>query len=101
MCILIHQAETRLGLHEFDQRSDAGEQMLLYITHTTVNSTAEFDLFALFNNVPSRDEVFVFASAVVGSQGNRSPLSMYENEFVKCDVAASLPYVIMVSKNER
>ena len=75
--------------------------MLMYITDITVNSTAFFDIFALINKVPSRDEGFVFASASVGSQGYRSPLSRYQNAFVRCDVAASLPYVNLVSKNER
>jgi len=32
----------------------------MYITDINVNSTAYFDLFALFNTVPSRDEAFVF-----------------------------------------
>jgi len=63
----------------------------MYITVITVNSTAKFDLFALINTVPSRDETFVFASAAVGLQGNRSPLSTYQKPFVICDVAASLP----------
>jgi len=75
--------------------------MLLYITGVTVNSTADFDIFAPFNTVPSRDEAFVFALAAVGPQGNRSPLSRYQNAFVICDLAASLPYVNMVSNNDR
>jgi len=33
--------------------------MLMYITSITVNSTEEFNLFALFHTVPSRDETFV------------------------------------------
>jgi len=32
----------------------------MYITDITVNSTAEFDLFALFNTVLSHDEAFCF-----------------------------------------
>ena len=75
--------------------------MWKYITDITMNSTAEFDLFALFNTVPSRDEALVFASVAVQSQGNRSPLSSYQNAFVRCDGVVSLPYVIMVSKNDR
>jgi len=34
--------------------------MLMYITDVNANSTAEFDQFALFNTVQSRDEAFVF-----------------------------------------
>jgi len=67
----------------------------MYIIYITVNWTAEFDLFSLLNTVPSRNEAFDFASAEVGS-----PLSRYQNAFVRCDVAASLPFVNMVSKNE-
>ena len=63
------------------------------ITDITVNSTAVFVLFALFNTVP-------FASAVVGSQVNRSPLFRYVNAFVRCDGSASRPYVNMVAKSE-
>jgi len=66
-----------------------------------VNWTAELELFTLLNPVPSRDEAFVVASAAVGSQGNMSPSSKYQNAFGSFEVAASLPYVNMVSKNNR
>ena len=39
-----------------------------------------------------------FALAAVGSQGNRSPLSSYQNPFVRCEAAVSQSYVNMVSK---
>ena len=71
--------------------------MLMYITDITVNSTAEFDPFALFNTVQHVKTLF-FASSAVGSQDNKSPLSRYQNAFVRCNVAASVPYVNMVSK---
>jgi len=34
-----------------------------------------------------------FSSADVGSQGNRSPLSKFQNAFVRFEAEASLPYV--------
>jgi len=67
----------------------------MYVTDITVNSTADFDLFALFNRSHRVMMPLFFASAAVGSQGNR-----YQNGFVRCDVAVSLPYVCMVSNNE-
>jgi len=74
----------------------------MYITYITMDSTAEFDLFALGNPVPLRDEAFVFfTSAAVFSQGKRSPSPRYQNAFLKCKVAASLPYGIKILKNDR
>ena len=66
-----------------------------------MDPTVELDHFAHLDTVLSRDGTFVFASAAVGSQGNKSPSSRYQNAFVKSEVAASLQYVNMVSKNER
>jgi len=74
---------------------------LPHITDFTVDSTVDFDLFALFNPVLSRDKSFVFASEAVGSQGNRSPSSRYQNAFVRCEAEESLPYVNTVSKKDR
>ena len=38
------------------------------------------------------------ASSAVGSQGRRSPSSRYQKPFVRCETAASTPYVSVVSK---
>jgi len=59
-----------------------------------VNPAVEYDLFALLDLVPSRNEIFEFASAAVGS-------FRYLNAFVRSVAAVKLPYVKMVSKYDR
>ena len=66
-----------------------------------VDPAVELELFAQLYLVPSRYEIFVFASAAVGTQGNSSPSSRYQNAFVRCVPAVSLPYVNRVSKYDR
>jgi len=50
--------------------------MLMYITDITVNSTAQFDLFALFNTVTWRDETFVFC--IGGGRGARQLVTVIQ-----------------------
>ena len=62
-----------------------------YITDVNMDYAIEVKRFALFNSVASVMKSLFFASAAVGLQVSRSPLSRYRNASVRCEAAAALP----------
>jgi len=62
----------------------------MYVTDDTVNSTADFDLFPLFNPIPLRDETFVFYIGGGRVARNTSASFVYQDAFVRCEGVASV-----------
>jgi hypothetical protein len=97
----MHQEEIRFGFTVFYLHANAREQEAWDVTEVGMQATTQLDFLALFTEVPTTHESFVFAGTVVWQQGDMSPVSRYQKALVRCECAASFPYDSSVTSVDR